>query len=945
LPCTNCRTDCEPLYTRVDIVAVPMERNSDMDALVNSHIQRTRGTVRNRGEHGVLCRPSYLFMTVLLLVVFVATFLTESIEININLKKVDGSGDSKPESSEAKKATSPSSKPSTTGEDANSYENEVASGKFSIPNVEDDPANADNSNVERDVDNILDSTVPGGGSTSEEVPVSPSHVDEAVVPETLVQDTVVDNLESISNNRTPVSTGDAPSKSPTFGAEDLPPGFKKHPSAISDVYVRRGKPLDDAEKAKLADTWGSWTFVDQNANNRPSADFYADYPHRDIPFDKIPETSWQKDPAYLASFLPEAQALVERAMEAILAEYGHSKFDEPQMDFEKRSDMFSLTMLDLEKGEKFPKTASNAGCTTKRSFDGLVRRILHAIMSEDTFNFVMGGHSSAAGHGNHFQQSYTLQFQKVMEPIFARLGVKLTSRNIGMGGLGTLHNSLGAGSIYGSELDILMWDSGMTERGAPIVDLFSIQGMIGGSRVPFIIAEGSLAELHTHAGADVGKLGTGMRGIQKTDSVKTLEQIPWAARYMDCSPEMRTECGNNKYRGTCWIHRPDFNPKLAQKAVPGGRANWHPGDRSHQLEGRVLAFLVLRAIKQALDLWASAENYRLPDEYWHVAGYYQSIRSKLISLNPAIGGCHQNEGIIQRACSTAMKSRTEFTPRNNPSETSIRSILKGNYDFKILPNVYDPPDVFVPDLSVPDGVFEYLAVVENGEDFQPELSRVQRFSSTRRLKSTHHRSLANPSITPGKGWFFTGNSAPDNCDGTYDSFCGRSQDNPCLLYGHNDGRSGLLFDSLSGWLIMDLVELKEGIIILKIEDWHGAKSNKATEGWRCENGSAECSGRRLSSAIRRGNYTSTQLDRNLKAKPPEYCEKFVFEYAIDGKVTQMKKDEFMKKMIQAQRVVQLWVLLDDPNFSSGDPKDVELAFRITGCGREKTMHLTHVYWA
>lgn len=171
--------------------------------------------------------------------------------------------------------------------------------------------------------------MPGGGSTSEEVPVSPSHVDEAVVPETLVQDTVVDNLESISNNRTPVSTLDAPSKSPTFGAEDLPPGFKKHPSAISDVYVRRGKPLDDAEKAKLADTWGSWTFVDQNANNRPSADFYADYPHRDIPFDKIPETSWQKDPAYLASFLPEAQALVERAMEAILAEYGHSKFDEP----------------------------------------------------------------------------------------------------------------------------------------------------------------------------------------------------------------------------------------------------------------------------------------------------------------------------------------------------------------------------------------------------------------------------------------------------------------------------------------------------------------------------------------------------------------------------------------------------------------------------------------
>ena len=53
-----------------------------------------------------------------------------------------------------------------------------------------------------------------------------------------------------------------------------------------------------------------------------------------------------------------------------------------------------------------------------------------------------------------------MQFHKVMEPVFARLGVKLITRNVGMGGLGTIQNGIGSGSIYGDEVDLLIWDSG-----------------------------------------------------------------------------------------------------------------------------------------------------------------------------------------------------------------------------------------------------------------------------------------------------------------------------------------------------------------------------------------------------------------------------------------------------------------------------------------------------
>ena len=53
-----------------------------------------------------------------------------------------------------------------------------------------------------------------------------------------------------------------------------------------------------------------------------------------------------------------------------------------------------------------------------------------------------------------------MQFHKIMYPVFARLGVKLITRNVGMGGLGTMQAGMGSGSIYGDEIDILMWDSG-----------------------------------------------------------------------------------------------------------------------------------------------------------------------------------------------------------------------------------------------------------------------------------------------------------------------------------------------------------------------------------------------------------------------------------------------------------------------------------------------------
>jgi hypothetical protein len=57
-------------------------------------------------------------------------------------------------------------------------------------------------------------------------------------------------------------------------------------------------------------------------------------------------------------------------------------------------------------------------------------------------------------------------------------------------------------------------------------------------------------------------------------------------------------------------------------------------------------------------------------------------------------------------------------------------------------------------------------------------------------------------------------SAPHLCDGSYDSFCGGKEED-CLLYGANDHRGGI-FDSYSGWLIVNLAKLKHGLVAIRV---------------------------------------------------------------------------------------------------------------------------------
>jgi hypothetical protein len=237
-----------------------------------------------------------------------------------------------------------------------------------------------------------------------------------------------------------------------------------------------------------------------------------------------------------------------------------------------------------------------------------------------------------------------------MEPIFARLGVKHQSRNFGNGGLGTQHNAYAGGSIWGPDVDMLMWDSGMTEGGYREPDLMIRQGMLGGLKVPVLwnFNHPTLITYHEQADVDVilnGAYSAARSGVPQQDTLEDIDKTVWASKFLKCSASLKGHCRGNEYNGTCWVPRPDVTPATRQNPAPGGRAGWHPGNRIHQILGRTLSMTILFALHDALTMWSEADAYQLEDQVWHVTNYYENQRTKVQALDPKITGCGAFEDI------------------------------------------------------------------------------------------------------------------------------------------------------------------------------------------------------------------------------------------------------------------------------------------------------------
>ena len=356
----------------------------------------------------------------------------------------------------------------------------------------------------------------------------------------------------------------------------------------------------------------------------------------------------------------------------------------------------------------------------------------------------------------------------------------------------------------------------------------------------------------------------------------------------------------------------------------------------------------------------------LADDFWHVTEYYKNIRNKVKNLDKSLGSCYKFDGTLPtRLCNIPMKARTQYTPRANFHETALTSIIKPTPDGYTPKNerveLYEGPDEHNTCFDIPEGEIDVYNVVTgrrrlNEEDFQLQSlhdtsSRINDDSSSANTAALK-RNLEGD-IIPGKGWEVWG-EPPGLCDGTYNNTCGRWTKDECAMIGHHDGRGAVIGNEYSGWLVMTLKDLKEGVIILKLHTWHTEDESTVTKGWKSVDNAR---GRRrlgqssiqfnTTESSQRSHYEVDDLVGRMLMRSystPELPDGFAFDYAIDGVVTTLTKDQFMDKKKQIQRVVETLTILDDPNFTS-ESKDVEIAIRLRGSGSSIVFGVSHVYWA
>ena len=243
--------------------------------------------------------------------------------------------------------------------------------------------------------------------------------------------------------------------------------------------------------------------------------------------------------------------------------------------------------------------------------------------------------------------------------------------------------------------------------------------------------------------------------------------------------------------------------------------------------------------------------------------------------------------------------------------------------------VYRPPDIFNPYLHPPSGEVDVLKVVELGTDFQPVLD----MDYSNHYQVTRIREPREYFQRPGDLFKLDTRACDDFCDGTVDSWCDRGPKNSCLLSGHNDHRGGILFNGQSGWIVTRPT-IRHGYVLAGIQHWHSfPKQQEPT--------------RHLDKAkVIPNNGTKATPNRIMKKSSfPDFTQDFRFEASIQGKiVVSVNGEKFMENLKRISKVGHVYALLEDPHFTGGAEKEIEVAIRITGTG-DRAFSFAHLYYA
>ena len=98
-------------------------------------------------------------------------------------------------------------------------------------------------------------------------------------------------------------------------------------------------------------------------------------------------------------------------------------------------------------------------------------------------------------------------------------------------------------------------------------------------------------------------LGSGMISMHQTEDEEQVKSLPLAVRYLSCTEDAKDLCEKHKYNARCWIDRDDVTPPTKQRKNPDHQMDQNPGYQQHKMKGRMLSWLILEMLADALSSW------------------------------------------------------------------------------------------------------------------------------------------------------------------------------------------------------------------------------------------------------------------------------------------------------------------------------------------------------
>lgn len=693
-------------------------------------------------------------------------------------------------------------------------------------------------------------------------------------------------------------------------------GFEERKNKYLEVFGE-WKPTEQ-QKQLMGDNdeeeGGSFNTADAT-NTTLKAVRYMDWKLSDIPLD-----AWQRDKDYLTRFIQSSKDLVDRMKLAIYEEYGFGtkmfqSDDSLEHIVNRRRDEFKVVIEDglkVQQGQLVDKAEARIPASAflnKSAWEGLVRKLLHAMMTNGEFYVVVAGNANAYA-GNNLFQTQIMQFNHVMEPVLEKLGVRLISRNMAMNAT-TAITALGGSDLFG-EADILWYIPDSESKGE--ADLLHRLSILSGERVPIVLTPypESLWTQTNHA-AWMGNIQPGATFCDRTVRVGDKTMVPRvkACRYVNCQADPMY-CENKN--SVCWVNRTDVKLKQAQDEDVGHQNEGFDGYLKHRAEGYKLAFLVLKGLDSALNRWKDYTHkgqVPLPEAVWHVGPIYDTVRDKVRPLQNL-----ECEKFLRKAdpriCRMEMHAASEWTPRVHPEGNSLRNLLAGssvsdNQDG--VQQIYDTADLLpVPWRTTHDEMDVHLvALLSSPNSNRRKLDHTVQPVS-KQGKHFGRRQLELSGISK-HGWTLF-NAPRGFCDGSAQSQCNRVPTNTCLLSNYNYYRSGLIANGYSGPLKLRIPRVRHGLIMARF-DWELIG----------EDG---------------------ELGPRVRNLPYDYF----MDITVDGiRVSRHDRTAFAKHAIDLTGGLRLHMILNKKDFEG--PRDVHVEIEVVSKtdGLKPQVYLSHIYWA